>query len=98
MPSEKEEKLVKCEGNKFHNCTFLTAEAFEQSRQEGCIYKHYKGGEYIKLHEGYIESDGAQVVIYQHCKTKEVWVRPIDEFNEKFTLPNPPIEESDNAE
>jgi hypothetical protein len=48
--------------------------------QIGAIYKHFKGGLYEILHNGYSSEDVSLQVIYQCVCTKEVWVRPLTEF------------------
>ena len=45
--------------------------------QSGEKYRHYKGGEYLVIAVGKMESDGQVVVIYQSFIYKEVWVRPL---------------------
>jgi hypothetical protein len=49
------------------------------------LYVHLKsGGVYTKLCEGQIEADLTDVIVYQSHEDKRVWVRPKDEFNERF--------------
>lgn len=50
-------------------------------------YTHYKNKkEYIVLCYGFLESDLTQMVVYQSVLDKQVWIRPVDEFEIKFTL------------
>lgn len=50
------------------------------------IYRHYKGGLYEVLMRGYMEADSTPVVIYRELNNTWVWVRPLAEFEKKFTL------------
>lgn len=46
------------------------------------IYRHYKGGfyrvKYLALHS----EDLSQVVVYESCADGQVWVRPLEMFQE----------------
>ena len=44
-------------------------------------YQHYKGGYYKVIHIGRNESTLEEVVIYvSKIDSKEIWVRPLDDF------------------
>lgn len=50
------------------------------------IYRHYKGGEYTLLGVAKLESDLTDMAIYKkaYVDTDTVFVRPLEEFIEKF--------------
>lgn len=50
------------------------------------IYRHYKGGEYTLLGLAKLESDLTDMAIYKraYVDTDTVYVRPLEEFIEKF--------------
>lgn len=50
------------------------------------IYRHYKGGEYTLLGIAKLESDLTDMAIYKkaYVDTDTVYVRPLEEFVEKF--------------
>lgn len=49
------------------------------------IFEHYKDGDQYKfITEGFTESDGEHVIVYESCSTGNVWVRPKKEFDKKF--------------
>lgn len=52
------------------------------------IYRHYKGGEYTLLGVAKLESDLTDMAIYKkaYVDTDTVYVRPLEEFIEKFKL------------
>lgn len=52
------------------------------------IYRHYKGGEYTLLGVAKLESDLTDMAIYKraYVDTETVYVRPLEEFIEKFEL------------
>lgn len=52
------------------------------------IYRHYKGGEYMLLGVAKLESDLTDMAIYKkaYVDTEMVFVRPLEEFIEKFEL------------
>lgn len=52
------------------------------------IYRHYKGGEYTLLGVAKLESDLTDMAIYKkaYIDTEMVFVRPLEEFIEKFEL------------
>ena len=52
------------------------------------IYRHYKGGEYTLLGVAKLESDLTDMAIYKraYVDTDTVFVRPLEEFIEKFEL------------
>lgn len=52
------------------------------------IYRHYKGGEYTLLGIAKLESDLTDMAIYKraYVDTDTVYVRPLEEFIEKFEL------------
>ena len=50
------------------------------------IYKHYKGGEYKILGEGFDSQDEGAVVIYKSLKDNKIWVRPKSEFLEEVEV------------
>ena len=55
--------------------------------KKGQLYKHFKGHTYIILEMAY-DSDkynednplDSRVVVYQNVESKQIWVRPYDEF------------------
>ena len=51
-------------------------------------YRHYKGGTYTLLHVGKMEENGQEMAVYE-AVNGEIWIRPLSEFNKKFT----PIEQ-----
>ena len=63
-----------------------------KKRSDTVFYKHYKGGYYKLLGFGKHESTKEQMVMYKSLGTFEVWVRPEDEFHQKFTKIVPPTE------
>ena len=50
------------------------------------VYRHYKGGEYTLLGIAKLESDLTDMAIYKraYVDTDTVYVRPLEEFIEKF--------------
>lgn len=54
----------------------------------GRVYRHSKsGGRYMVLEPtARLEATGESVVVYTSLETGQVWVRPEDEFRERFTL------------
>ena len=52
------------------------------------IYRHYKSGEYTLLGVAKLESDLTDMAIYKraYVDTDTVYVRPLEEFIEKFEL------------
>lgn len=52
------------------------------------IYRHYKGGEYTLLGVAKLESDLTDMAIYKkaYVDTETVFVRPLEEFIDKFEL------------
>lgn len=52
------------------------------------IYRHYKGGGYTLLGIAKLESDLTDMAIYKraYVDTDTVYVRPLEEFIEKFEL------------
>ncbi len=52
------------------------------------IYRHYKGGEYTLLGVAKLESDLTDMAIYKkaYVETDTVFVRPLEEFIDKFEL------------
>lgn len=54
--------------------------------KENRIYRHYKGGEYELMAIGKLEHDLTQVVVYKSLLDGVVYVRPVQEFQDKFDL------------
>lgn len=54
-----------------------------QLKEKG-IYRHYKGGEYQLIIIGELEHDLTQVVVYKSITNGRVFVRPVEEFEDKF--------------
>lgn len=54
--------------------------------KENRIYRHYKGVEYELMTIGELEHDLTQVVIYKSLLDGTVYVRPVQEFQDKFDL------------
>ena len=54
--------------------------------KENRIYRHYKGGEYELMTIGELEHDLTQVVVYKSLLDGSVYVRPVQEFQDKFDL------------
>lgn len=54
-----------------------------QLKEKG-IYRHYKGGEYQLITIGELEHDLTQVVVYKSITNDRVFVRPVEEFEDKF--------------
>ena len=54
--------------------------------KENRIYRHYKGGEYELMTIGELEHDLTQVVVYKSLLDGAVYVRPVQEFYDKFDL------------
>lgn len=52
----------------------------------GTIWKHYKGELYRFVTACDCESTGKRMAVYESLKTGARYVRPMDEFIEKFTL------------
>ena len=52
--------------------------------KEKGIYRHYKGGEYQLITIGELEHDLTQVVVYKSIANDKVYVRPVEEFEDKF--------------
>lgn len=51
------------------------------------IYRHYKGGQYTLLGVAKLESDLTDMAIYKRAYVDDtVYVRPLEEFIEKFEL------------
>ena len=48
-------------------------------------YRHHKGGAYTLLHVGKMEENGQEMAVYE-AFNGEIWIRPLAEFVEKFTL------------
>lgn len=59
---------------------------YEMLLQRFKIYRYYKGGEYVFLGVAKLESDLTDMVIYKkaYINTDIVFVRPLEEFIEKF--------------
>jgi hypothetical protein len=53
--------------------------------QDGAVYRHYKGDLYQVLMVVRLESTQEYMVVYQHQNGTIPWVRPIAEFDEKFS-------------
>ncbi len=58
----------------------------EMLLQQFQIYRHYKGGEYTFLGIAKLESDLTDMAIYKraYVDTDTIFVRPLEEFIEKF--------------
>ena len=54
--------------------------------KENRIYRHYQGGEYELMTIGKLEHDLTQVVVYKSLLDGAVYVRPVQEFQDKFDL------------
>ena len=52
----------------------------------GRLYVHYKGGTYKLVTLACMEADESPVAVYVSLTTERFWVRPVDEFQEKFKL------------
>lgn len=65
--------------------TISVKEFYEDEGEKGNYYRHCKGGNYELLLTGKMESDEKEVAIYKSLKNGMVWVRPMDEFNVRFT-------------
>lgn len=64
-------------------------------RGEGQLFRHYSGVVYRLLKTGQNEADSSEVAVYQSTVDNEIYVRPIDEFYDKFTcLSDTDIEEA----
>lgn len=61
------------------------AVAWERFLLEEEVYRHYKGGVYIRGCSGRSSEDGSDVTIYEHVwpHEPEIWVRPTDEFEDE---------------
>lgn len=46
------------------------------------VFQHYKGGLYEFLHEGYLEENHRQVVVYRALNSGNVYVRPAVEWHQ----------------
>lgn len=50
------------------------------------LHIHKKTGNiYRVLHVGQMESTQHEMVVYQSTEDRRIWIRPLPEFNEKFT-------------
>jgi hypothetical protein len=49
------------------------------------VYRHYKGQDYLVLSLALRESDREEMVVYSGQGKEQIWVRPVSEFQEKFT-------------
>lgn len=45
------------------------------------FYRHYKGGTYILLANGTLESNLEPMVIYRRTDNTRIWIRPVSEFH-----------------
>ncbi len=55
----------------------------------GANYKHYKGEIYFIRNIALLEKDHTPMVVYSAINDPLIiWVRPLSEFEEKFTLIN----------
>ena len=54
-----------------------------QLKEKG-IYRHYKGGEYQLITIGELEHDLTQAVVYKSITNDMVFVRAVEEFEDKF--------------
>ncbi|MFQ3543501.1 DUF1653 domain-containing protein [Halobacillus rhizosphaerae] len=52
------------------------------------LYKHYKGGLYRVLFEGWYEPSLEEVTIYMSVENGMVWVRPTEVFHELVRVEN----------
>lgn len=52
------------------------------------LYRHYKGGLYRVLAEGFHSESLEEMTIYMSVKDGKVWVRPTKMFHELVDLPN----------
>lgn len=50
----------------------------------GSIWRHYKGGDYSFVCLAQLEATGQQVAVYRCAETGKTYVRPIEEFLQKF--------------
>ena len=68
----------------------------------GTILKHYKGGTYKILHIARDTISGTTVVVYEYLDTigegREIWVRPVDEFQQNVTVQVPRFYVEDDGE
>lgn len=44
------------------------------------LYKHFKGGIYRLICQGFHSETKEPLVVYENVDTREVWVRPRDSF------------------
>lgn len=56
----------------------------------GRIYIHYKGGHYKLICLAELEADESPMAVYVDLHSERFWVRPVDEFREKFELLHKP--------
>lgn len=52
----------------------------------GSIWQHYKGGLYCFVSLAQLEATGEQMAVYLCTVTGKTYVRPIEEFLQKFEL------------
>lgn len=45
------------------------------------LYRHFKGGIYKVIANGFMEKDNTPIVVYENPKTGKVWVRSLLDFN-----------------
>jgi hypothetical protein len=58
----------------------------ESPEPRGDLHVHKKTGNiYRVLHVGQMESTQHEMVVYQSTEDQRIWIRPLPEFNEKFT-------------
>lgn len=53
------------------------------------VYRHLKGGLYTYIGTGRIEADGVdgvEQVVYQSLKDGRIWIRPKEEWKDKFSV------------
>lgn len=50
------------------------------------LYKHHKGNIYEYKCAAMLETDCEVHAVYESVKDGKIWVRPMDEFDEKFKL------------
>ena len=48
------------------------------------VYRHYKGGLYEFIAFGKSEATGTDMAVYKSLQDGEVYMRPVEEWNEKF--------------
>jgi hypothetical protein len=53
--------------------------------KEGEVYKHFKGGIYVILHEAFSTEDESPQVVYKSIDSALVWVRPTSDFSATMT-------------